>query len=181
MTDTGIRKPAFEMEADGLARRFRNPLLRYFRRRLGSEADAEDLTQEVFVRLLRRSSGEPIEKIGAFLFATAGNLMRDHVQARRTRPQETPSSDDDEISDISVEDCAADRVLIGRERLAEVMARLDQLPLRTREVFLLFRVERMRQRDIASAMGISVSAVEKHIARASAHLVQQLLRSDAEA
>jgi RNA polymerase sigma-70 factor (ECF subfamily) len=180
MTNTGIGKPAFEVEAEELARRFRNPLLRYFRRRIRSEADAEDMTQEVFLRLLRRSSAEPIEKIGNFMFATAGNLMRDYAKARNARQQETPVSDYDEFLDISVEDFAPDRVLIGKERLAEVMVSLDQLPLRTREVFLLFRVERMRQRDIASTMGISLSAVEKHIARASAHLVEHLLRSLAE-
>jgi RNA polymerase sigma-70 factor (ECF subfamily) len=177
MTDTAAQTTRIA-DPDGLARRFRGVLLRYFQRRLGSRVEAEDLTQEVFVRILQRNSEEPIEKVGSFIFTAAANLMRDHVRTQGARPKHVQIEEG--ASPTLLEDCAPDRVLIGRERLAEVLACLDELPARTRAAFLMFRVERMRQREIGRAMGISTSAVEKHIARATAHLVQRLMRDASE-
>jgi len=48
------------------------------------------------------------------------------------------------------------------------------LPERTRDIFILFRVEKMRQAEIAKRLGVSVSAVEKHVIRAAAHLARRL-------
>jgi RNA polymerase sigma-70 factor (ECF subfamily) len=146
-------------------------LLSYFLRRVGDFAEAEDLTQEVFFRLARRPADQDISHRSGFVFATAINLIRDRVRQQRARPEPV------EISQLEletvVEDRSPDRVLLGRERLAEVLACLDELPPRTRDAFLLFRIERMRQRDIAKALGLSVSSVEKLITRAAAHLTER--------
>lgn len=60
-----------------------------------------------------------------------------------------------------------DEVLIARKRLESVRAAIDALPPRTREVFLMHRLEGAKYREIAIALGMSQSAVEKHIARAA--------------
>jgi RNA polymerase sigma-70 factor (ECF subfamily) len=171
MTEALATKPLAPSELEELHARFRRPLLSYFMRRVGSLAEAEDLTQEVFFRLLRRGTGEAIAHKNGFIFAAAVNLLRDRARRDQARPAEAPeASATGPVDPALVEDCTPDRVLLGKERLAEVLACLDELPPRTRDIFLLFRVERMKQRDIATAMGVSVSAVEKHIMRASAHL-----------
>ena len=54
------------------------------------------------------------------------------------------------------------------------MATLDELPERTRQVFVLCRVEGIRQKNVARRLGVSVSAVEKHMIRAIAHLATSL-------
>lgn len=64
-----------------------------------------------------------------------------------------------------------DKVLEDRDRLNRLNAGLEQLDPRTREIFLLYRVEELKQREIAKLLKISVSAVEKHIARAAPFLV----------
>jgi RNA polymerase sigma-70 factor (ECF subfamily) len=62
-------------------------------------------------------------------------------------------------------------VLVGRESLMEAAAALEAMPARTRAIFLLFRLEHLRQAEIADLYGISVSAVQKHLVRATAALV----------
>lgn len=63
-----------------------------------------------------------------------------------------------------------DEVLIARHRLERLRQGVEQLKPRTREVLLMHRLEGLKYRDIAAALGISQSAVEKHIAQAMASL-----------
>ena len=69
-----------------------------------------------------------------------------------------------------VEERDPDRVLQAKESLSTVLAALRELPERTRTVFVLFRLENMKQREIADMLGISVRTVEQHVVRASVHL-----------
>jgi DNA-directed RNA polymerase specialized sigma24 family protein len=55
--------------------------------------------------------------------------------------------------------------------LAALVARLMELPERTREIFILYRVENIARRNIAQAYGLSLSTVEKEVARATAYLM----------
>ncbi|MDI1296884.1 MAG: sigma-70 family RNA polymerase sigma factor, partial [bacterium] len=67
-------------------------------------------------------------------------------------------------------DIGPDRILAGREALKTALAALERLPERTRTIFVLRRLEGMRYLEIARRLGLSVSAVEKHMVRAVAHL-----------
>jgi RNA polymerase sigma-70 factor (ECF subfamily) len=64
--------------------------------------------------------------------------------------------------------------LLGKERLVRATAVLLELPERTRVIFVLRRLEGMRFNDIAARLGISVSAVEKHMQRAITHLMRRI-------
>jgi RNA polymerase sigma-70 factor (ECF subfamily) len=153
--------------------RFRPSLLRFFERRV-DRSEAEDLVQDVFVRLSRRGDLDRIEKLGGYVFETAANVLRDRGRRRRVR-----EADRHELFDGNRhggEDFAADRVVEGQERLRRAGAALLELPERTRNVFVLRRMEGLRYQDVAVRLGISVSAVEKHMARAVAHLMR--LRDD---
>jgi len=154
--------------------RFRGPLMSYFTRRIGDRAEAEDLTQEVFVRLIGAGSLENIEHADAFVFRVASNLLRDRNRRvlRRQSHRNLPVDEAiiNELAHHFVEDCGPERVLLGRERLADVLAALDELGERTRNIFILFRLESMKQKDIAALYGISASTVEKHVMKAVMHL-----------
>ena len=63
-----------------------------------------------------------------------------------------------------------ERVLLSQEALAAALRALEELGERTRDIFVLYRLEKMKQREIAALYRISVSSVEKSIARASEHL-----------
>lgn len=135
-------------------------LRRYFRRRSAAH-EVDDLVQEVFVHLQSRRSEERVEDMDRYVFVVAGNvLMRRHRKERRwTRVLGIEPQDD--YTPITPE-----RALLGKDRLSSALAVLTQLPPRTRQIFLLHRFEDMTYLRIASALGISRSAVEKHMIRA---------------
>lgn len=183
MSENAETAKAFTQGQDKLPReelndRFRKPLMAFFQRRLGNRQEAEDLTQEVFTRLLGVASIEKIERIDSFVFRIAVNLLHDRGR-RIARGHETSSLEDDEalienlISEFR-EEIGPERVLIGKQTVAEVVKSLNELPERVRNVFVLFRLEGMKQRDIASLYGISQSTVEKYIVKAMIHLSKNL-------
>jgi len=166
--------PATAELAARLDARFRAPLMSFFLRRTGSRQDAEDLTQEVFLRILRREEEPSGEYAELFIFKVAANLLRDRARqagARRRNdhvsldPLDPPPGDRGLIEDLGPE-----RVLLSQEALAAALRALDQLGERTRDIFVLYRLEKMKQREIAALYGLSVSSVEKYVARATEHL-----------
>lgn len=169
-------------EAAQLVARFRGPLLAFFRRRVREPQDAEDLTQEVFLRLMRRDEAVPVDNPEIYVFRIAANLLRDRARrAASHRASEHTSLEDlveatmeaRTIEAALLEDRGPERVLLSQETLMEVVRALDELGPVTRDIFLLARLEKMKHRDIAAAYGMAVSTVEKHVARGSVHLVRR--------
>lgn len=155
-----------------LDERFRRPLMSFFMRRIGNRAEAEDLTQHVFLRILAAQGPEDIHNPEGFVFRVATNLLRDRSRARGRRGEgcnvETLSPG--EMDEADLVDFSAERILLGRERLAEVMDMLSELDPRTGDIFCLFRLDKMKQREIAERYGIGLSTVEKHVMKATRQL-----------
>jgi RNA polymerase sigma-70 factor (ECF subfamily) len=144
-------------------------LLRAVRRAVRGADNAEDLLHSAFIRLSEYSSREAVENPSAFLVRTAANLAVDErrrLRVRRESPLET-----NEMIEIADGRPLHSEVLEARERLNRVMAALESLGPRTREVFLMHRLDGLKYREISVRLGITVSAVEKHIAKASLFLV----------
>jgi RNA polymerase sigma-70 factor (ECF subfamily) len=156
-----------------LGRDFRGSLLRYFGRRTRDRADLEDMVQEVFVRLIRRGGTSALERenLNAYVFEVASSVLKDRVRKRITRHVDAHEPFDRDKH--TGEDFSPEHVLMGKERLARATAVLLELPERTRVIFVLRRLEGMRFNDIATRLGISVSAVEKHTQRAVTHLMRR--------
>jgi RNA polymerase sigma-70 factor (ECF subfamily) len=153
--------------------RYRGPLMAYFLRRVAHRSEAEDLTQETFVRLIGAHSFAQAEQANAYVFRVATNLLRDcnRTKARwKNQPLPGPEST---FSEEIVEDRGPERVLIGRESLYEVLKSLDELGEKTKSVFVLFRLEGMKQKDIAALYGMGLSTVEKHVMAATVHLAKR--------
>ncbi len=170
-------------DAVQLAARFRRPLMSFFLRRLHDREEAEDLTQEVFLRILGRGDSVPVENPEIYIFRIAANLLRDRARKALTHHQAEHASLDSsavEFADAGrlasglVDDCGPERVLLSQESLTEAMRVLDELGPRTRDIYMLFRIEKIKQRDIAALYGLTVSAVAKHIAKAGVHLSRRL-------
>lgn len=160
--------------------RYRAPLMSFFLRRVKDRAESEDLTQELFVRIIRRSNPQLINSYDQFIFKVAANLLRDwarrgisHEWANHfSLPQGDDLDDFGAVSSALVEDRDPERVLLNKESLSEVLLALGELSERTRDIFILHRLERMKHLEIAKLFGISVSAVEKHVVKASARLAR---------
>lgn len=158
--------------------RFRRPLMSYFLRRVSNHAEAEDLTQRVFVRVMSAGDIAKIENPEAYVFTIASNLLKDRGRkAVREGLAQGPVPDFDLAAAILAElaeDRSPERVLIGRESLASALSCLDQLGEKTRAIFILYRLENMKQREIADLYGTTQKAVEKHIMKAMLHLTKTL-------
>lgn len=156
-----------------LARRHHTALLRYFRRKGFSTQDSEDAIQDVFVRLVRRDGlSNDVENFDAYLFRTAANVAIDLGRLLRTRRLGAHERYDETAhgeADYSPHD-----VLEGREALGKLLTALEELPERSRHVFVLARLERMRQPEIARQLGVSLSTIEKDLAAAMAYLAQKV-------
>jgi RNA polymerase sigma-70 factor (ECF subfamily) len=72
-----------------------------------------------------------------------------------------------------VEAISPERVLLSEDSLADVLRSLDELGELTRNIFILFRLENMKQKDIAALYGIGQSTVEKHVVKAVLHLANR--------
>ena len=142
-------------------------LLRAVRRAVRDADNAEDLLHSAFVRLSEYSKRASVENPSAFLVRTAANLAVDE-RRRLWVWRENPLDNGEEIADGQP---LLPEVLAARERLEKVMAALESLGPRTREIFLLHRLDGLKYREIAARLDITVSAVEKHIAKASLFLV----------
>lgn len=164
-------RSAVEDEFETLNRRFRPALMAFFLRRIGNHAEAEDLTQEVFTRLMALGA-EQMREADAYVFQMAANLLRD--RGRREKVREAYRFGVLAGEGVGVEPIDPERVLAGRQSLGQIAAALREAPERTRSIFLLYRVEQMKKRDIADTYGISTSAVDKHLMKAMAHLWKRL-------
>lgn len=119
------------------------------------------------VRMLEYRRANAIDNPEAFVARAAVNLAIDERRQRARRPE----GGLDFIAGALADDHPLqDEVLRARERLARLKLGMARLSPRTREVFLLHRLEGLKYREIAEQLSISVSAVEKHVAKASLFL-----------
>ncbi len=131
--------------------------------------EADDLVQEAFLRLEGYERAHEVRSREAFLISTAVNLSID--QGRRAA--RTPAVGFAEaLAALPSTDAAPDEVLAGRQRLAHLREGIAQLPEGTRRILLARRIDNLSFKAIAAREGMSVSAVEKRVARATLMLMQ---------
>lgn len=138
------------------------PALRAFlSRRFGSLPDHDDLVQETYARLLRISDPQRLVHARAFLFTTARNVAIDHFRRHRRTPVES-IEDAGEIALLEPAPGAAE-TLDGAERHEAMLAALETLPERCREVMLLRYVDGFTAQEIAAHLGLAAATVRVHL------------------
>lgn len=130
-------------------------------RRVGCRATAADLVQDLFVRFWRRPLVQ-VEELSTYLLRCAGNIAIDHLRSEGSRDRLNQHWQ----SDAQPQGSEPQAALEAGNDLRRVDAALRGLPERTRHIFLLNRIHGRTYADIANVMGVSKSAVEKHMMRA---------------
>jgi len=157
-----------EAQVGELSTRYATALARYFFRRGVHETDCDDLVQELFVRLCRQGALSGVQRADAYLFEMAANLAYDYHRRSAVR-RSNPVNEHYEAVHRTA-NFSPDRIAEGREELALIAQALAQLPERTRNVFVLARLENMPRAEIATRLGIGKRTVEKLITTATAHI-----------
>jgi RNA polymerase sigma factor (sigma-70 family) len=159
----------------------RPSLLRLLSARMGSSSDAEDLLQELWIKLATLETG-PIANSSAYLHRMALNMANDLVRAQvRRRGREAAWSDlmVAEQDSVAVDPAPSpERALIAKSGLEGVSNALQTLSERARAAFVYHRIEGKSHAETAEIMGISKSAVEKHMAAAMKHLLHAINMED---
>ena len=148
----------------------RPALVKYFKRKTGNPVEAEDLAQDVLLRALTHSNWKTQDQAKGYIFRSAVNRWRDSLRRRRVRGG-TIAWDEAERADENTRvENSPERVLIVGEELNQVVRALEGMNVRTRTVLMLIKLEQMRVATVAEMLGISTSAVAKHLAKGIAQL-----------
>jgi RNA polymerase sigma-70 factor (family 1) len=146
-------------------------------RYLGNQQDAEETTQDVFIRLYQsRNSYKPRAKLSTYLYRIAINLSLNRIRDRKRRAWislESLKKKEQEIL-FSKEDQNPDRMMDLKEQQQIIQSTIDGLPENQRTALILKRFEELPYSKIADIMRISVSAVEALLYRARQNLQKRL-------
>jgi len=158
-----------EKALEALIDKWKNPLVNFFYRSLGSYGSAEDLAQMTFVRVYRSASRyEPRAKFSTYLFHVARRLLINEYRHRQRKPFETV--DPIELPAVSDSDDARE---LGEIEEAFNQA-VGRLPEKHATALLLLKQQELSYEEIASLMDASVGAVKTWIFRARAQLKEEL-------
>lgn len=179
---TGLRSGSAD-SAEFLVDRFAQPLIRYFQVHLPDPQAAEDMTQEVFLRFIRRVRlpDGTVESPSGLIFAIARNLAADCHRSAERKPPPQPlthpqsESGDEHARDIATEGAPDPREAASRsEEWALVQSALRELEPKTREIIVLRHVEGMTCPAIAKQLGIAEGTVWSQLHRGLETLRERL-------
>ena len=158
---------------------YRTEIYRFLCRRLGCEDTAEDLVQDTYLRLVDYREGQHISNPRAFIYKIANNLALDHLRAQKRRDFIVEIEALSESVPLTVEDHVDPQSVVMNQQQLEILNKLIQgFPPVMQDVFIRSRFYGQTHEQIADALGISKSWVEKNIMQALAECRIALSRHD---
>lgn len=154
------------LSVSALFKEYHRPLLAWLRQRLSVSADADDVAQETWIRLMRYDGTSGIASPKSMLYTVAAHAACDQERMSRARRSNLHLSLDDEDFDIPSRAPSVERIVESAEAYRNVCSQIERLPPKCRQVFLLSRMHGMTYPQIAEHCNISVKMVEKHISHA---------------
>jgi RNA polymerase sigma-70 factor (ECF subfamily) len=162
-----------------LLQKYRTPLVNFLYRMVRDTATAEDLAQEVFLRIYRaRKDYFAGAKFTTWLFRIATNLalnsIRDNRHRRMEVPLDAPAEDDEAPIQVPTREMRIDEHMIERDRAEFIRRTIEALPEKQRVAVLLHKYEEMDYGEIAHVLDCSESALKSLLFRAYETLRVQL-------
>jgi RNA polymerase sigma-70 factor, ECF subfamily len=167
---------------DYLVQKYRRPLVNFMYRMARNSAAAEDLAQEVFLRVYRsRESYEASAKFTTWLYRIATNLAVNHARdTRHERPEVSVSldetNDDSSTTTLQLPDgsLTAEQAMVQQERLQAIRSKVEALPEQQRLAVIMHKYQQMDYKQIAEVLKKSESATKSLLFRAYETLRDQL-------
>jgi RNA polymerase sigma-70 factor (ECF subfamily) len=166
---------------DYLVQKYRRPMLSFMYRMSHYSAAAEDLAQEVFLRVYRsRQSYEASAKFTTWLYRIATNLAVNHARdTRHERPEVQVSidePDEDSSTTLQVPDRSlnAEQAIVLRERMLAIRQKVEALPEQQKMAVIMHKYQQMDYKQIAEVLKKSESATKSLLFRAYETLREQL-------
>ena len=158
------------LDITALYQQYRNELTHYLFRMVNCHDTAQDLVQESYLILARTASVEAISQPRGFLYRTASNLALDHLRHHKVvlRHAEAVAAND------AAEQSSTETELSKSQWRNLLGAAIAELPPRCRDAFILHKIHGLSYREVAQHLGISESAVEKHITKGLQHCRKRL-------
>jgi RNA polymerase sigma-70 factor (ECF subfamily) len=164
-----------------LVHKYRRQMVGFMYRMCHNPAAAEELAQEVFLRVYRsRASYEASAKFNTWLYRIATNLAVNHARdTRHERPENTlrldePDQETGSTPDLADGSLTAEEQILHRERMAVIRQKVQGLPERQRMAVIMHKYQQMDYREIADVMKLSESATKSLLFRAYETLREQL-------
>jgi RNA polymerase sigma-70 factor (ECF subfamily) len=158
---------------DYLVEKYRRPMVSFMYRMTRNQAVAEELAQEVFLRVYRsRQSYEASAKFTTWLYRIATNLAVNHARdTKHERPENTvnidePDSDTGMTMDVADGSLNAEQIILRRERMAAIRRQVEALPERQRSAVLMHKYQNLDYKQIAAVLKLSESATKSLLFRA---------------
>jgi len=172
-------KAGDEASFEFLLRKYRSPLVNFLYRMVRDEATAEDLAQEVFLRVYRaRKQYSPSAKFTTWFFRIATNLalnsVRDNRYRKREVPLDAPAEEDAPPFELPTREMRIDEHMAERDRAEFIRRAVAALPEKQRAAVLLHKYEEMDYGEIAKILDCSESALKSLLFRAYETLRVQL-------
>jgi RNA polymerase sigma-70 factor, ECF subfamily len=174
-------KAGDEAAFDFLVQKYRRPMVNFMYRMAHNAAAAEDLAQEVFLRVYRsRASYQASAKFTTWLYRIATNLAVNHARdTRRERPDQMLSLDEPDqetgtTMDIADGSPTVEETIVRRERLQAIRQKVQELPERQRLAVIMHKYQQMDYKQIGEVLKLSESATKSLLFRAYETLREQL-------
>jgi RNA polymerase sigma factor (sigma-70 family) len=153
----------------------RAALQSFFYRRIRSKADAADLSQEVYLRMLRIRDLEGIRNPVSYLYTVANNLVKEHAVLDR---RQASGVDIDEVSEHEQLETlpAFDGDLDANQRIARLAEVLKQLRPKCRAAMELRFTQELSYREVAMHLGVSPQMAKKYVAQGLSHCRRRMAR-----
>ncbi|MFT3791962.1 MAG: RNA polymerase sigma factor [Rudaea sp.] len=178
--ESGSRRPegngdaAHAAQVAGLFRDHNRALIAFLSGRLDSLAEAQEVAQEAYVRLLRLEHPEQVGFLRAYLFRIASNLAVDRLRQRNVRADAA----EEELFTEWLDTPAPERRALAVDQLRLVREALRELPRKTRAAFVMHAIEGRGFEAISRTMKLTERMVRYHVARAMAHCRARLDAGD---
>jgi RNA polymerase sigma factor (sigma-70 family) len=153
---------------------YHDQLLRFLARSLGQQADAQDLAQEVFLRILRVEDPDLIQHPRAYLYRIAVNV----IQEWRLRDQRFPIQHDQDLNEIPCGSHEPMAAMEAGEQAQRVNAAVADLPAVYRAVLMLRVAQGLTHNEVAVRLGISPRMVKRYLIKAYARMRERLSDAD---